>query len=114
MSEVYSEKDISKDSSDDSVNEMKSFKKKDLTLPKRKVTPALNETLVKDWFVKNNLNLDIYEYLAPCDGEILRQLYEMKCTAPEFYYKSLHRIEENGLRSIVVFTSRLTSLFNPK
>lgn len=72
-----------------------------------------NKNQVKEWFIDNNLNVGIYNYFNPCDGEILKQLYEMKISAPEFFYKSLNRIENNDLRSIVAFSFRLNLLFSP-
>jgi len=105
---VDTEKDISKDSSDVSDDETVKARKKNLALKKKR---PMSEEQVKEWFLVNSLNMDIFEYLAPCNGEILKQLYDMKCNAPEFYYKALHRIEENGLRSIVLFTARLTRLY---
>ena len=109
-----SEKDILKDSSDDMSEDVivkKSSKKKTVSLTKKIKKRPLTEEQVKEWFVQNNLNMDIFEYFSPCNGEILKQLYEMKSSAPEFYYKAMHRIEENCLRSIVLFTARLSKLY---
>ena len=66
---------------------------------------------VKAWFVANNLSLNIYESLKPCNGQIIKQLYEMKCTASEFYYQSVNKVESN-FRSITLFTLFLNKLFN--
>ena len=79
-----SEQDISKDSSDVSDDEVTKDKKKNLALKKRR---PMSEDQVKEWFLVNNLNMDIFEYLSPCNGEILKQLFDMKCNAPEVYDK---------------------------
>ena len=79
-----SEQDISKDSSDVSDDEVTKTKKKNLALKKRR---PMSEDQVKEWFLVNNLNMDIFEYLSPCNGEILKQLFDMKCNAPEVYDK---------------------------
>ena len=67
---------------------------------------------VKNWFVEKELNLNIFEKLKPCNGKIIKQLFEIKCIAPEFYFQSLKDIGNNDLRSITVFTYYLNSLFN--
>ena len=67
---------------------------------------------VKNWFVEKELNLNIFESLKPCNGKIIKQLYEIKCIAPEFYFQSLKEVGNNDLRSITVFTYFLNSLFN--
>ena len=79
-----SEEDISKDSSGVSDDEVTKAKKKNLALKKRR---PMSENQVKEWFLVNNLNMDIFEYLSPCNGEILKQLFDMKCNAPEVYDK---------------------------
>jgi hypothetical protein len=79
-----SEQDISKDSSDVSDDEVTKAKKKNLALKKKR---PMSEDQVKEWFLVNNLNMDIFEYLSPCNGEILKQLFDMKCNAPEVYDK---------------------------
>jgi hypothetical protein len=69
------------------------------------------EAKVKEWFLANNLSLNIYESLKPCNGQIIKQLYEMQRTASEFYYQSIYKIESN-FRSITLFSFFLNKLFN--
>ena len=77
---LESEQDVSKDSSDVSDDEVTKARKRNLALKKRR---PMSEEQVKEWFLINNLNMDIFEYLSPCNGEILKQLYDMKVNAPE-------------------------------
>jgi hypothetical protein len=75
---------------------------------------ACSSEQVKKWFLKYKLNMRIYERLSPdFNGELLRQLYELKRQAPEFYFKSLEKMLNNDddLRSILNFTLQLTRLF---
>ena len=76
------------------------------------LTNESSEKEVQDWFSDQNLNMAIFEYLKPCDGEILKQMHDMKCKAPEFYYRSLEKILKDDLRSIALFTSRLNNLYS--
>ncbi len=65
---------------------------------------TMSETEVKDWFVKNNINLAILDHLSPCTGIVLKQIYEMKKAAPEFYYQSLREAKGINLSAISLFT----------
>jgi hypothetical protein len=66
---------------------------------------------VVEWFLRNNLNTSILESLKPCDGGMLKQVYDMKCTAPLFYYQTLKELHGVDVRSIVLFSACLESLF---
>jgi len=80
----------------------------------KKIIDACSSEQVKKWFLKYNLNMRIYERLSPdFNGELLRQLYELKRQAPEFYFRSLEKMLSNDedLRSILNFTLQLTRLF---
>lgn len=69
------------------------------------------ESEVDAWFGTNNIDKTIREKLVPCNGQILRQLYDMKQTAPEFYFKSLAENSSVDLKAILIFTNFLEKLF---
>jgi hypothetical protein len=50
--------------------------------------------------------------ILPCEGADLKQLYEIKREAPEFYFKSLNESGSVKLKSIIVFNKCLEKLFN--
>ncbi len=68
---------------------------------------------VNEWFSKNELSQEILNYLRPCTGIVLNQVYEMKCNAPEFYYQSLSKTDNISMSSISLFTFHLNKLFEP-
>jgi hypothetical protein len=72
---------------------------------------AMTTDRVVEWFLRNNLNTSILESLKPCDGSMLKQVYDMKCTAPLFYYQTLKELHGVDVRSIVLFSACLESLF---
>ena len=85
---------------------------------RRKSSSIINATILKwspeeckDWFTKNNINLSIYEYLQPCSGVVLNQIYDMKCNAPEFYYQAMSKTKNSNMSSISLFTFHLSKLF---
>ncbi len=67
---------------------------------------------VEKWFVEKNLNLAILNDLRPCDGNLLRQLFIMSITAPEFFYHSISSKKELSLRDAAMFSCELAFLFN--
>ncbi|RNA44626.1 hypothetical protein BpHYR1_035220 [Brachionus plicatilis] len=75
-----------------------------------------NETKVKEWFEKNGLDVKIFEKFSPFDGVILKQLYEIRRDAPEFYFQSfrMNDQEQIGLNSIMKFTHFLNFFFENK
>ena len=79
--------------------------------PKTHFVDNWSETEVKDWFVKNNINVAILDHLSPCSGIVLKQVYDMKKTAPEFFYHSLEKSKGVNLSSLSVFTHFLLKLF---
>ena len=70
-----------------------------------------DDTTVSKWFTDNRINEEIQKSLQPCNGEILKQMYDMKCRAPEFYYQSLSKIGAHDLISITRFSASLDKLF---
>ena len=55
------------------------------------------------WFKKKKINKIIIESIKPCNGNILKQLYEMMHEAPEFFYSSLNHNKAVQLRDIAHF-----------
>ncbi len=66
---------------------------------------------VKNWFNENNLNLAIYNYLKPESGSILKQIYQMKSNATEFYYQLMSKIDLVKIYEVLKFSSCLDKLF---
>ncbi len=73
-----------------------------------------SEKEVRDWFIRNKINLVIFDYLKPYTGEILHQLYEMKGNSTEFFYQSLREIKDIKFHDIVLFSSCLSRLFKDR
>ena len=69
---------------------------------------------VKNWFNENNLNLAIYNYLKPESGSILKQIYQMKSNATEFYYQLMSKIDLVKIHEVLKFSSCLDKLFEKK
>ena len=70
-----------------------------------------SEHEVIEWFNSNDLNISILSHLKPIDGEILKQLWELKSSAPDYYYKSFEKSNAYSLRSTLMLTARLNNLF---
>ncbi len=69
------------------------------------------EAQVKDWFIRNDLNLLIFDYFRPCSGKILKQMHQMNTRTPEFYNQSMKEIKNIKFNMIVLFTACLDELF---
>jgi len=70
------------------------------------------EARAKEWFIQNGLSLLILEHFKPCDGKILKQMYDTKSKAYEFYFKSLSEIKKIEYKHIFAFSACLDELFN--
>jgi hypothetical protein len=70
------------------------------------------EECVENWFNTQKLNIKILEELRPCDGKLLKQLFVMSKTAPEFFYHALCSKSALSLRDTAMFASELTALFD--
>jgi len=68
----------------------------------------------KNWFMTNNLSLTIFEYLKPCNGKMLKQMFQIKLNCPEFYYNSLKNIPNIKFNDMVLFSTFLDELFDIK
>jgi hypothetical protein len=73
-----------------------------------------SEARVKEWFIQNSLNCLIFEHFKPFNGNILKQLYDTKQAAPEYYFKPMKEIPNVEFRSIMSFGACLDDLFNLK
>lgn len=71
----------------------------------------MNESQVKTWLVDNKLKQTFIDLIMPCDGQMLKELYEMRRDAPEFYYQSLRMEYSLNMKDICLFTSKLKQLF---
>jgi hypothetical protein len=80
--------------------------------PKTHQAEKWSEVEVKEWFIKNNLNLAILEHLSPCPGVVLIQMLEMRKIAPEFFYQSLKEIKGINLSALTFFTYFLVKLMD--
>lgn len=69
-----------------------------------------NEEQCKEWFIKNNIK-NMFDILTPIDGGILLQLYEMKKSIPEFFFKSITKNDAIDFKSVAVFANLLIKLF---
>lgn len=69
------------------------------------------EAELKDWFKKNKLNLSIFEYFRPFNGKMLKQMYVMKQTSSDFFFKSLNNISDVKFNDIVLYSACIDDLF---
>jgi hypothetical protein len=70
-----------------------------------------NELEVKEWFSKNKLKNSLFEYFRPFSGKMLKQMYQMKQTSSDFFFKSLNNIDGVKFNDIVLFSTSLDDLF---
>lgn len=66
---------------------------------------------VKQWFETNSIDKAIMDAIWPCEGGDLKQLYEMKMNAPEYYFQALDRNKSVELKSILAFNKSIDKLF---
>jgi male-specific lethal 1 len=68
-----------------------------------------NEEQVKNWFKSNNIT---FHDLDGIDGSVLFEMYEMKRSIPEFFFKSISRNNNlSELKNIALLSSQLGKLF---
>ena len=61
------------------------------------------EIQVSEWFKNKKINCSICENLLPCDGQTLKQLFEIMKNAPEFFYFSISFDKQVPLRDVAYF-----------
>ena len=71
----------------------------------------MNENDVRRWLHTNNIHESIIRYLLPCDGEMLRQIYDMRKRNPGFFDQALFKLEDITLVSVAKFSASLDKLF---
>ena len=72
----------------------------------------MSDSEVQEWFRQNNIDPLIIESLgSPCDGILLKQLWEMKHRDPQFYDQSLKSIPNLNPFSIFKYSAALERLF---
>lgn len=72
-----------------------------------------DEKSVKSWLKENKISIALAKRLMPCTGAELRQMYELKKSAPEFYYQILNSKKSlKSLKEIFHFSESLNNLFN--
>ena len=80
--------------------------------PKKQQVHDWSAVEAKSWFLDNKIDAKIISLLSPCDGEVLEQLYKVKCEAPEFFYQSIGaNNKEIDLKALVRFSVKLSELF---
>lgn len=70
-----------------------------------------SEDNVNNWFKKRKISESIIEYLSPCNGNLLEQLYITLIEIPEFFHSMLRADSRASLKEIVYFASELRQLF---
>lgn len=78
----------------------------------RKNARSWNEMQVQEWFEENNIDTRVVNQFVPCTGAVLKQLYDLRNDAPEFYFQSLNTKKEAELKNVLEFTELLKKLFN--
>ena len=79
--------------------------------PREKNIEAWTVAEVKEWFIKNSLSLSIFEHFTPCSGIILKQIYDMKKTAPEFFYQSIKEVKDIQINELFLFARFIEEAF---
>jgi hypothetical protein len=79
--------------------------------PRAKNVEDWSQNQVKEWLMDNKVAKVIVDAIFPCDGIGLKQLYEIKQTAPEFYFQTLNKSKNVEFQAISEFTKLLEKLF---
>ena len=72
---------------------------------------TMSEMDVRRWLHSNQIHESIIKYLLPCDGEMLKQIYDMRKRNPGFFDQSLFKINDMTLVSVAKFSACLERLF---
>ncbi len=78
----------------------------------KKDPETLTQEEITEWFNTNKIDQKIVAYLDVCDGMVLKQLFDMKHTNPQFYDQSLSKIEGINMMAILKFNAALEKLFS--
>ena len=72
-----------------------------------------SENDVFKWLNDNEIDKNLISILMPCNGIILKQLFELRRDAPEFYFQSLDCAKNfNDMKAVLKFTNCLNDLFS--
>ena len=69
-----------------------------------------DEEECKSWFLNNQMN-NMYEIMAPINGDNLYQLYEIKKSVPEFFFKSITSNQSVDYKAVAIFATNLIKIF---
>jgi len=73
-----------------------------------------SERRVSEWMEARNLSKRISTRIFPCDGNLLHELFLIRCEAPEYFHETLRNTpgyKEFTLREFILLSKELRSLF---
>lgn len=66
-----------------------------------------------EWMIEKNVSKIIIDKIgADCDGEVLDQFYQMKNSAPQFFYQTFFELADHDVCAMSKFASSLANLFS--
>jgi hypothetical protein len=72
-----------------------------------------SENDVLKWLNDNEIDRNLISIIMPCNGIILKQLFELRHDAPEFFFQSLNCAKNfNDMKAVLKFTYCLNHLFS--
>ena len=72
-----------------------------------------SENDVLKWLNDNEIDKNLISIIMPCNGIILKQLFELRHDAPEFFFQSLNCSKNfNDMKAVLKFTYCLNRLFS--
>ena len=77
----------------------------------------MNDEQVKAWFDREKIDSSITEHVGTCNGQMLKQLWELKHTFPHFFTQPLKeklKNKSNQDELIKIFSEALEKLFVSK
>jgi hypothetical protein len=73
-----------------------------------------NGALVKQWLEEKDIHTSIVNSILPCNGKLLYEIYMIKKEAPNYFYSSIIKEEEEevpSFRDMAIFSHELRQLF---
>lgn len=67
---------------------------------------------VKECLLSMNIDQMILDKILPCDGAVLKQLYDIKHETPQYYVQLLDKESQLEIRSVLAFNTLLDKLFS--
>ena len=68
-----------------------------------------NEEQVENWLEENQIDFNIQKSLEGFNGEMLKELHNLKRESPDYFYSKLDK-NDISLKSIIEFTMKLNKL----